>query len=362
MTSGLGLASMVLPQGQQCNPKMAEDITKEATDRQRQLSEVTTVAPMSRNCTEDTSTATPSPMVLTDWLDEEDAMTSLESEGSRKLSRMWSGTFSPWPTWDSTRYELSRVLRSASMTWPCQIEIHFDKMEKRNVLVKRFTTDWIQMQTNLQEALSLEKAGGQPPLDPERLSTFQDCYNNGGLLLLCDQDFEECLFDHCNKMGPPGPAREFEALRILRSLLQLTQELPKAHGRIRAESVWLKMVPADGADGCKVLLSDFGALETGALRGDTVFLSEAPSSFATDLFSCGVLGYCLAMGRYPWFSTLPGKCKAFGFVRDNGIRRFLADKRCPASKEGRMSAEYKEILSCLLETDPSLRQCSAMSY
>ena len=27
--------------------------------------------------------------------------------------------------------------------------------------------------------------------------------------------------------------------------------IPSRHGRIRAESVWLKMVPADGADGCK---------------------------------------------------------------------------------------------------------------
>lgn len=30
------------------------------------------------------------------------------------------------------------------------------------------------------------------------------------------QELQECLFDHCAKMGPPGPAREEEALRILR--------------------------------------------------------------------------------------------------------------------------------------------------
>ncbi|CAK9100736.1 unnamed protein product [Durusdinium trenchii] len=332
---------------------MSETETK-ATDRQRQLSASTT-EPMSRNTTEERS---PAFVRLDSWEDDHDGLVSLESSFTLSEAVVGFSRICPskWPFWDTSRYELMRVLRAASKSWPCQIEIHFDTLEKRTVAVKRFAATWIQAQTNLQEIFLLEKAGGVNFTKSDAaLGAFQDA-QSGEVLLLCDQELQECLFDHCAKMGPPGPAREEEALRILRSLLQVAKDLEKPHGRIRAESVWLSEMTTSHS--FKVLLSDFGSIEE---KGEAVFLSES-DSLASDLFSCGVLGYALAMGRYPWFSTMPGKCKAFAFVRANGIRSFLADRRCPASKEGRMSEEYKEILSCLLEIDPCLRQQQSMSF
>eukprot|EP00913_Durusdinium_trenchii_P030651 g28706.t1 len=291
---------------------MSETETK-ATDRQRQLSASTT-EPMSRTRTRPRSEA---PLSCGSTVGKTTTMAWSRSSPPSPCRRLWW-----WPFWDTSRYELMRVLRAASKSWPCQIEIHFDTLEKRTVAVKRFAATWIQAQTNLQDLppiFLLEKAGGVNFTKSDAaLGAFQDA-QSGEVLLLCDQELQECLFDHCAKMGPPGPAREEEALRILR---------PKERRMTTSHSF-------------KVLLSDFGSIEE---KGEAVFLSES-DSLASDLFSCGVLGYALAMGRYPWFSTMPGKCKAFAFVRANGIRSFLADRRCPASKEGRMSEEYKESCS-----------------
>ncbi|CAJ1429986.1 unnamed protein product [Effrenium voratum] len=338
MTSGCGLAPLLLAVGDYDDMK--------ATDRQITDS---THAPMSRNSTEEGSTSTPA--VRMD--NTEDEYMSDVFEDASPRNRI--------PPWDTSRYEKLRVLRAASKHWSSQIEIHFDTLQHRCVAVKRFTGQWIKAQMNLQEALMLEREG-RPGSASDASGVFQD-YNTGELLLLCKEELQRCLFDVCADLGPVGAEREREALEILRSLLATAADLERlgvVHGRIRTENAWLQT----RGEKREVLLSDFGSDDSGgedeAFRAPEL-VENAERSHATDLFSCGVIGYALAMGRYPWFSSVPGKCKAFGFARAEGIQRFLADPRCGASKEGRMSAEYKEILSCLLDMDPSRRQQKSMS-
>ncbi|CAE7573155.1 unnamed protein product [Symbiodinium sp. CCMP2592] len=206
------------------------------------------------------------------------------------------------------------VLRAASRSWLSQIEIHFDSLEKRAVPVKRFTPQWFQAQSTtvstLKDILVLERSGGVAPscpIDSWCSGAFQDGAS-GAVLLVCDEELGDSLFDRCVELPVPGSAREAEALTILRSLIQATVDLDSlgmVHGRIRAENTWLQHLPNGD---CKVLLSDFGESRSLEEQGsDAMFVApelvEGQSTTPThagDLFSCGVLGYALAMGRYPW--------------------------------------------------------------
>ncbi|CAE7941836.1 Pskh1, partial [Symbiodinium sp. KB8] len=222
---------------------------------------------------------------------------------------------------------------------------------------------------------------GNMQFPSQKLSSGEDVAS-GSVLLVCDEELGDSLFDRCVALPVPGSTREAEALRILRSLIQATVDLDSLglappgcrHGRIRAENTWLQHLPNGDCKAfvlvfrvVKVLLSDFGESRSLEDQGsDAMFVApelvEGQSTTPThDLFSCGVLGYALAMGR-------PGKCKTFSFAKSHGLQlgsdggqSFLGDRRCPASKEGRMSSEYKEILGCLLELDPGIREQKALS-
>ncbi|CAE7608635.1 GIN4 [Symbiodinium natans] len=368
MATGFGLAGMLLAQRGVLSYKKMPKESKESKDRQLSSSTETTAAPMSRNVTEDGS-----PAVQEDLFSEEN-FTSTMSEVMEFQRTPYEDALTTLPPWDSGRYKMLHVLRAASPSWLSQIEIHFDSWDKRAVPVKRFTPQWFQAQSEtvstLKDILMLERAGGVAPgcaADTWRSGAYKDD-PSGAVLLVCDEDLGDNLFDCCETLPNPGSAREAEALTILRSLIKATLDLDSlglVHGRIRAENTWLQHLPNGD---CKVLLSDFGESRTLDDKGrDAMFLApelvDGPPkpTHAGDLFSCGVLGYALAMGRYPWFSTRPGECKAFSYARSHGVRSLLKDRRCPASKEGRMSPEYKEILGCLLEVDPGIRQQKAMS-
>eukprot|EP00437_Effrenium_voratum_P009582 CAMPEP_0181432118 /NCGR_PEP_ID=MMETSP1110-20121109/18601_1 /TAXON_ID=174948 /ORGANISM="Symbiodinium sp., Strain CCMP421" /LENGTH=390 /DNA_ID=CAMNT_0023555509 /DNA_START=73 /DNA_END=1245 /DNA_ORIENTATION=+ len=365
--TGLGLAAMLLEhRGLFSYAKMLP----KGNDRQLSTSTETTAAPMSRNVTEDGS-----PFVVEDLISEESVTPSLSEEALALQRTPYEDALATLPAWDSARYEMLHVLRAASRSWLSQIEIHFDSLEKRAVPVKRFTPQWFQAQSTtvstLKDILVLERSGGVAPSCPSDSwcsGAYQDVAS-GSVLLVCDEELGDSLFDRCVALPVPGSTREAEALRILRSLIQATVDLDSlglAHGRIRAENTWLQHLPNGD---CKVLLSDFGESRSLEDQGsDAMFVApelvEGQSTTPThagDLFSCGVLGYALAMGRYPWFSTRPGKCKTFSFAKSHGLQSFLGDRRCPASKEGRMSSEYKEILGCLLELDPGIREQKALS-
>lgn len=289
--------------------------------------------------------------------------------------------FTPW---DGTRYQRMRILRSASKHWPCQVETHWDDVLSSTVGVKRFPSSYISdspedfrisqnrhEKNPWQEILLLEKinlkGSGQKHPSLECNGIFYDA-PTGDVLLVCKKVPEGDVFEFCQNLGPPGPEREYNALLVFESLLRAVQELHKmgiAHGNIRAETVWLHSI---GHCQYEALLFDIAVGSPDFLPGDAVYRAPELSSkpgfvhlqleerLAADLFACGVLGFALAMGRYPWFSTAPGACKAFEFARTQGIAKFLSSFSNPGTKRGAMSSEYQAKLAHLLSLEPSERQ------
>jgi len=81
-----------------------------------------------------------------------------------------------------------------------------------------------------------------------------------------------------------------------------------------------------------------------------------------DLFACGVVGYVLAIGCYPW-ETTAGGCKAFAYAQKHGVARFF-DKRTVSVGSSKvpvsqiLSPGFRSILLSLLNLDPQQR-CNA---
>lgn len=289
--------------------------------------------------------------------------------------------FSPW---DGGRYQLMRILRPASKHWPCQVETHWDEVLGSRVGVKRFPSKYIcdspedfrnsNAKNPWQEILFLEQmhlnGSAQKHASLECNGIFYDS-PTGDVLLVCKKVPEGDVFEFCQNLGPPGPEREYSALLVLEAVLRAVQELHNmgiAHGNIRAETVWLHSI---GHCQYEALLFDMSVGSSDFLPGknisDAVYRGpefskpvtakrELQDWVAADLFACGVLGFALAMGRYPWFSTAPGACKAFEFARTQGMAKFLSSFNCSSSKRGAMSAKYRAILAQLLDLDPSERQ------
>lgn len=295
--------------------------------------------------------------------------------------------FAPW---DGGRYQLMRILRPASKHWPCQVETHWDKVLGSIVGVKRFPSKYISdspedfrnpsAKNPWQEILYMEqmhlKGSAKNHASLECKGIFYDS-PTGDVILVCKKVPEGDVFEFCQNLGNPGPEREHHALFVLDAVLRAVQELHNmgiAHGNIRAETVWLHSV---GHCQYEALLFDMslGSPDGLPLPGkknisDAVYRCPEFSKpgaaviakrqlqdwMAADLFACGVLGFALAMSRYPWFSTAPGACKAFEFARTQGMAKFLSSVSCPSSKPGAMSPKYRAILAQLLDMDPSERQ------
>jgi serine/threonine protein kinase len=238
--------------------------------------------------------------------------------------------------------------------------------------VKRFEANWILQ--SFQEYLA---SGGNQCGNPWKEIMFSEWLKQHGqghqvltaesvafheastddVLVMCPMVPDCDLFEKCQKLGRPGSEREANALSVLKALVRslfCMHEMDVAHGKIKAESVWLQEA-AWTVEGFEVLFSDFGHndQERSPCTPPEVTTDSTYDNKASDLFACGVLGYCLATGSYPWLSTVPGTCKAFDFARQHGVRPFLARglRKYPRA----VSAQYEEILTALLEINPGER-------
>jgi len=305
---------------------------------------------ISRNSTEETSASSVPP--VPDGFSADDLS---ETENFGEAQDCTSPRSATWVLgdWDQSRYELLRVLRPSSKTWACQVELHQEK-SGRTVTVKRFPSHWLKAQLDSSEDASQSLQELSLLKDEPATGIYRES-STGDLLLVCNKAVETNLFDYVEQLGAIGPEREAEALQILRSLVKTALAMHArgiVHGRIRAEDTWLQK-KADGK--YEVVLTDFAMSRDAPSRGDAIY--ETPGAASphgsqepteeTDIFAIGVLGYALAMGRYPWFSTKPDKCKAFSFAHANGIESFL-HRRCTS-----MSESYKAVLASLLVMDPS---------
>jgi len=93
---------------------------------------------------------------------------------------------------------------------------------------------------------------------------------------------------------------------------------------------------------------------------ETVGQDSVFDARAADLFACGVVGYILAIGNYPW-ETTAGTCKAFSYVQKHGLARFfekrtvlVGSSKVPVSQI--LSPGFRAVLLSLLDLDPQKRR------
>ncbi|CAE7267695.1 cdr1 [Symbiodinium natans] len=296
------------------------------------------------------------------------------------------------PVIDEGRFTLDHVLRPFARGSKAQIEILLDHAAgDMKILAKRFPCDYLQ-----DDSASFHHSNPQSAEDPwteiflglvlgkQRASREQDVvpvvpsfgvYRDlqDDVLLLMEWSPGGDLFEISSSLGAPGPEREETATQLLCALLEAVTRLHCkgiAHGNICAENAILRVVGAE----VEVVLIDFAMAvhdtdlsATMGPRGSLMY--RAPETVgdnaiydarAADLFACGVVGYVLATGTYPWQSTA-GDCKAFAYVQKNGPKKFF-DKRTitmgtskvPVSQV--LSARLQSILAPLLDMNPAERR------
>jgi len=281
----------------------------------------------------------------------------------------WPGVLKPW---DVGSFRLVNVLHKATESWSAHLELYEHRIHPgTRITVKRFpknmlfaTPDefkkcggrgnpWqeIFLGWEFQRIESLLKAPA--PVLPAAM--YQDKIS-GDIILSSEKVLDMDLADYCQLMGKPGLTRSTQACSLLKALLRAVMALHAMdvhHGTIRTETIWMHK---NADDDWELSLTNFG---TPSPTADPYQAPEAadPSmgkneTHAADLFACGVVGFVLATGRFPWFST--GAGRSFKYAKDNGIRRFLRHSYCPTSK-CEMPHDYRLLLESLLHFDPAER-------
>lgn len=308
------------------------------------------------------------------------------------LEPHWSADFESFcwqniPLIDPARFSLDHLIRPSCEGLHAQIEVHMDHALAKKVVAKRFTRAYLRDSpsafresdafcgedpwTEMFLAMKLGQAG------PDRIKGVLPCYGvyrdaSDSALLIMEWASGGDVFEFASSLGEPGPAREAQAAQVLCALLQTVSRLHSlgiAHGDVSAENAILRVESGE----VEVALLDFAmaihdtdlSSVTGA-RGKPMY--RAPETLqenvpydarAADLFACGVVGYALAIGNYPWQSTAGG-CKAFSYVQKNGLARFfekrsiaVGSSKVPVSQI--LSPGFQAVLAALLELDPAKR-------
>lgn len=278
--------------------------------------------------------------------------------------------------WDDTRFRLVQVIQPGIDRCSAQVELHVDSTDDKKVIVKRYPQEllvkhrqgyadnledpWKEMflQTLLGEELCMR---GVVPCH----GAFRN--RTGDSLLVMEWCPCGDIFEYASDLGEPGPVREAQAAPVLRSLLEAVSSLHRlsiAHCDISAENALLRLQ----GDDCQVALADFAMAVQGHLsavsgvRGKLMYRAPEISTqsfydgVAADLFSCGVVGFVLATGTYPWKST-DGTCKAFKYAQKNGIprvlqKRYISVRGEEVSVTSILSPGYHAVLTALLDMNP----------
>lgn len=286
--------------------------------------------------------------------------------------------------WDPERF----VKTKSPHSWRAydHMECYEDTAARRLVAVKRFTRQCLQKANAMDESVPenpwMELRIGMlfHEQDPACHKFVYRCHgvfeDNGDGLLAMEFLQGGDLFDYSTSLGVPGPQRETAIMPVVKSLIGAVSALHKmgiAHGDISVENIMFRGDPGTS----DVVFVDFGmavigrlATTTSGLRGKQVY--RAPEmhktscydAFSADLFALGVVVYTLAMGRYPWHSTLPGKCRCYDYVQSDGIRRFVQKRGVPHAAGQTvadcMSAALQCLLATLLSDDPQRRYEAVM--
>lgn len=296
--------------------------------------------------------------------------------------------------WDSRRFQFMRVLAPALRSGG-QVELYSDLLLGSSAAVKRvprehcregpeafarhFPGETENPWNDAQVSLHL----GSPPRPLKGVCRCLGVYRdaNGDLLLASDYVAGGDLFSFASRLGTPGSDREAQVWPVVRSLVLAVLSLHSvdvAHGDVSLENALLTPPDRDRhfPQDLQVVLIDFAMASVGdrcrtvdAPRGKKSY--QAPEMHqegvpydarAADLFACGVSAYCLAVGSYPWASTVPGQCRTFSFVCANGLEAFFIRKRAmtrgvrgPFLSQC-LSPALRKLLSALLSIDPLRRR------
>jgi len=307
------------------------------------------------------------------------------------LSETWKRDFeafniSSFTPLDLERFQFDHIIRPAADGLHAQIEVHIDHVAGTKVVGKRFPRAYLR--DSPAEFRESDSFCGEDPWTEmflaahlgqgaTRVRGVLPCYGiftdeRGDVLLMMEYAPSGDVFELASCLGEPGPGREAKAAQVLCSLLEGVKRLHClgiAHRDISAENA---IVRSDGGD-LEVALLDFAmAVHDRDLHNVTgangKLMYRPPESVAedavydaraADLFACGVVGYALAIGNYPWQSTAGG-CKAFDYVKNNGFLRFLQKRTIPVGSNkvpvaDVLSPGFQAVLVALLDLDPARR-------
>lgn len=80
--------------------------------------------------------------------------------------------------------------------------------------------------------------------------------------------------------------------------------------------------------------------------------------YLVDVFSIGVVMYCVLVNDYPWISTNAGVDKCFAYMQEYGFRSYVHKRKLrgsQASVASVLSDSAIDLLSGLLQPDPDKR-------
>lgn len=313
---------------------------------------------------------------------DEETSTQASFRSKRYDAEMWGRTVDDvkFKEWDDIRFRFVKVIQPGVDECSAQVELHVDTNENQKLIVKRYPQALLDKYRQGQ-ADSLEDPWQEMLLqtilgEELRVRGVIPCHGafrnrRGDSLLVMEWCPCGDIFEYASDLGEPGPAREAQAAPVLRSLLEAVETLHRlsvAHCDISAENALLRF---EGGD-CQVVLADFAMAVLGnvsavsGVRGKLMYRAPEISTqsfydgVAADLFSCGVVGFALATGTYPWSST-DGTCKAFKYAQKNGIPRFLQKRYVNIGEEkvsvtSILSPGYHAVLTALLDMNP-LNRC-----
>jgi len=306
----------------------------------------------------------------------------LDPSWKREFDAFGLGCF---PALDSQRFSLDHIIRPACDGLHAQIEVHLDKVTGVPVVAKRFPR--LYLRSSPREYREAENSCEDPWTEiflavklgqAPRVRGVLPCYGvytdaSGDALLLMEYASTGDVFEFASNLGDPGPEREAQAAQVLCSLLEAVARLHSmgiAHCDVSAENAILR----NDNGTLEVALLDFamavhdvGLNSVTGTRGKLMY--RAPEAVqedavydarAADLFACGVVGYALAIGNYPWQSTAGG-CKAFDYVLKNGMSRFFQKRsvlvgsaKVPVANI--LSPGFQAVLIALLDLNPVNRR------
>jgi len=170
----------------------------------------------------------------------------------------------------------------------------------------------------------------------------------------------------------PGPKREAMvrplAIQLLKAV-QLLHQYSIVHRDISMENLLVSKHSEDAES--RLWIMDFAMstvqryLECSEGRGKKSY--QAPEThdrdgmcdgYLVDVFSIGVVMYCVLVNDYPWISTNSGNDKCFAYMQEYGFRSYVHKRKLRgshASVASVLSDSAIDLLSGLLQPDPDKR-------